>query len=135
MAAVLAGGRVLATDWSPDATRLARENAARNGIDLDVLTCAWAEPEPLEARGPWDLILGADLLYERRNVGELLRLLPRLAGPRTEILLADPGRAPLEEFLGAAAERWAVTRSAAAELRNGAIYALTSPPRPAARGC
>ena len=134
MAAVLAGGRVLATDWSPDATRLARENAARNGIDLEVLTCAWAEPGPLEARGPWDLILGADLLYERRNVGELLRLLPRLAGPRTEILLADPGRAPLEEFLTAAAERFTVTRGTARELPNGAIYGLTSPKRPAARG-
>jgi hypothetical protein len=127
-------GGVLATDWSPDATRLARENAARNGIELEVLTCAWAEPEPLEARGPWDLILGADLLYERRNVGELLRLFPRLAGPRTEILLADPGRAPLEEFLTGAAERFTVTRGTARELPNGAIYALTSPMRPAARG-
>ena len=126
MAAVLAGGRVLATDWSPQATRLARENAARNGIELEVLTCAWARPEPLEARGPWDLILGADLLYERRNVGELLRLLPRLAGARTEIVLADPGRAPLEEFLTRAAERWTVKRSRAPELRNGAIHTLTA---------
>ena len=118
------GGRDLG--WAPDATRLARENAARNGIDLEVLTCAWASPEPLEARGPWDLILGADLLYERRNVGELIGLLPRLAGPRTQIVLADPGRAPLDDFLDRAAERWAVARSAAPELRNGAIYTLTA---------
>src|ERR671917_399548 len=56
MAAVLAGGRVLATDWSPAAVRLARENAARNGIALDVMTCAWERPEPLLAAGPWALL-------------------------------------------------------------------------------
>jgi predicted nicotinamide N-methyase len=94
MAAVLAGGRVLATDWAPGATELARENAFRNGIELETLTAAWAEPAQLLARGPWDLILGADLVYERRNVAELLALLPRLAGPRTEIQLADPRRGP-----------------------------------------
>jgi predicted nicotinamide N-methyase len=134
MAAVLAGGRVLATDWSPDATRLARENAGRNGIELETLTCAWAVPEPMLARAPWDLILGADLLYERRNVGELLELLPRLAGPRTEILLADPGRPPLTEFLDAAAERFRVVRAAAPQLPNGAIYTLRARQPPAARG-
>ena len=31
IAAALAGGRVLATDWSQEAVEMARENAARNG--------------------------------------------------------------------------------------------------------
>src|SRR5215212_12181868 len=34
MAAALAGGRVLATDWSPGAIALLEENAARNDIAL-----------------------------------------------------------------------------------------------------
>jgi len=124
MAAVLAGGRVLATDWSPRATEVARENAARNEIALDVLTCAWSSPEPLLERGPWDLILGADLLYERRNADELLELLPRLAGPATEIVIADPGRAPCAPFLERAAVAFTVASSACGDLPNGGIHAL-----------
>ena len=137
MAAVLAGGRVLATDWSPQATALARENAARNGIALEILTCAWAEPEPLLERGPWDLVLGADLLYERRNADALLDLLPRLAGPGTEIVIADPGRAPAGGFLERAAERWAIASAAARELPQGAIHTLRlrAPRPPAAPAC
>ncbi len=59
MAAVLAGARVLATDWSPAAVELARGNAERNDIELDVLRCSWDEPEPILERGPWDLAMEA----------------------------------------------------------------------------
>ena len=126
MAAVLAGGRVLATDWSPHATGLAAENARRNAIELDVLTCAWERPEPLLAAGPWDLVLGADLLYERRNADALLELLPRLAGPATEIVIAEPGRPPSDRFLEQAKQRWRVTSAPARGLPQGAIHTLRS---------
>ena len=43
-------------------------------------------------------MLGADLLYERRNVAPLLDLLPRLLG-RGASVARRPGRAPAEEFL------------------------------------
>jgi hypothetical protein len=43
-------------------------------------------------------VLGADLLYERRNVAPLLDLVPRLLD-KGELWLADPGRAPAAEFL------------------------------------
>ena len=51
--------------------------------------------ERLAADAPWDLVLGADLLYEQRNVDQLLALLPCLGG---EILLAEPGRPPSIRF-------------------------------------
>ena len=108
IAAALAGGRVLATDWSPDAIRFTRENAARNGARLEAAVVDWARPEPLVERAPWDLVLGADLLYERRNVPLLLDLLPRLVDERGEVLIADPGRAPAEAFRDGARERWRV---------------------------
>ena len=108
IAAALAGGRVLATDWSPEAVAFAAQNAEANGADLEVLVAAWDEPEELVARGLWDLVLGADLLYEPRNAGSLLALLPRLVGPRGSVLLADPGRAPADRFLAEAAARWRV---------------------------
>ena len=57
------------------------------------------------AEAPFDLVLGADLLYERRNADLLLELLPRLG---QDVLLADPGRPFAKGFLERAAERWEV---------------------------
>ena len=124
MAAALGGGRVLATDWSEQAVELAAANAARNGIALDVLRCAWDAPEPLVAGAPWDIVLGADLLYERRNADELLALLPRLAGPATEIWIADPGRPPASGFLERARATFSVDSATEAGLPQGAVHRL-----------
>ena len=99
LAAALAGGRVLATDWSPQAIELLHDNAERNEAVLETAVVDWQRPAPLLERAPWDLVLGADLLYERRNVAPLLELLPPLLGERGELWLADPGRAPAEDFL------------------------------------
>jgi predicted nicotinamide N-methyase len=121
IAAALAGARVLATDWSPDALAYAQRNAGANGAVVETLRVAWAEPDELVARGPFDLVLAADVLYERRNVPQLLALLPRLA---TEALLADPGRPALPAFLEGAGDGWLVTRDAVPELPRGGVYRL-----------
>jgi predicted nicotinamide N-methyase len=81
-------------------------NAERSGARLETLVCDWARPEPLLERAPWDLVLAADVLYERRNVDTLGELLPRLVDTRGEILLADPGRVTAEAFLERAVERF-----------------------------
>ena len=99
IAAALAGGRVLATDWSPDAVSFVERNALRNGASLAAEVCAWADPATLVARAPWDLVLAADVLYERRNTALLAGLLPRLLARGGEALIADPGRPPADEFL------------------------------------
>ena len=96
LAAALGGADVLATDWADDAVALLRENAARNGIALRAERVRWDEPEPLVREAPWDLVLGADLLYESRNADQLAALLPRLGG---EVLLAEPGRSHARSFL------------------------------------
>jgi predicted nicotinamide N-methyase len=121
IAAALAGGRVLATDWSPDAIALTAGNAERNGAPLETLVCSWTEPEPLLARAPWDLVLASDVLYEARNGGVLLELLPRLG---RDVLLADPGRRPAARFLEAAARDWEITSRTVPELVNGAVHRL-----------
>jgi predicted nicotinamide N-methyase len=131
LAAALAGGRVLATDWSAESVRMTAENAERNGLDVETLQCSWTTPEPLLDRAPWDIVLASDVLYEARNGEALLPLLPRLVGERGEIWLADPGRPTAARFLAAAAEVFAVERRPAAELPQGAVYRMrvSSPPR------
>jgi predicted nicotinamide N-methyase len=123
IAAALAGGRVLATDWSVEAVEITAANAERNGVRLDTLVCSWTEPELLLARAPWDLVLASDVLYERRNADLLLDLLPRLTD---EVWLADPGRPPATPFLEAAAKAWEISSTPAAELANGAVHRLRS---------
>lgn len=96
LAAAAAGGRVLATDWAPDAIEAVRVNATRNDLALDTVVADWRAPAELVARGPWDLVIAADVLYERRNAAPLHALLDALAA---ETWLADPGRAPAGRLL------------------------------------
>jgi predicted nicotinamide N-methyase len=128
LAAAAAGGRVLATDWAPDAVAMTARNAERNGLALDTLACSWTEPEALIERGPWELVLASDVLYEARNGEALLPLLPRLLAPRGEVWLADPGRPAAEGFFARAAGAGLdVVRRPAAELPRGAVYRIRSP--------
>ncbi|HUJ56374.1 MAG TPA: methyltransferase domain-containing protein [Gaiellaceae bacterium] len=96
LAAAVGGADVLATDWAEDAVALLAENAARNGVVLRADRVRWDEPARLLARAPFDLVLGADLLYEERNADQLAALLPRLG---EEALLAEPGRPHAAAFL------------------------------------
>jgi predicted nicotinamide N-methyase len=111
IAAARAGGRVLATDWSPDAIRATAANAQRNDVKVETLRCAWGEPDAIVARAPWALVIASDVLYEPRNVDQLLELLPRLVDEGGLVLLADPGRAPSERFLLKASDEDWIVRS------------------------
>ena len=123
IAAALAGGRVLASDWAPDAVAIAARNAALNDAPVETLVCSWTAPGPLVARGPWALVLASDVLYEARNADALLELLPRLG---REVWLADPGRPPAARFLAEAARRWTITSRAIPDLANGAVHQLVA---------
>jgi predicted nicotinamide N-methyase len=124
IAAALAGARVLATDWSPDAIALLVENARRNGAELTTAVRQWSDPDALAAGGPWELVLASDVLYERRNVQLLLDLLPRLVDERGEVLLADPGRPPAGAFLELAAREWEIATRADAVTPRVALHRL-----------
>jgi predicted nicotinamide N-methyase len=106
VAAALAGGRVLATDWSSEAVRFTAANAERNGANVDTLLVDWSAPEAIVARGPWQLVIGSDVLYERRNVDQMLDLLPRLVDSSGEVWLADPGRLTSMDFLERSERHW-----------------------------
>jgi predicted nicotinamide N-methyase len=124
LAAAVAGARVVATDWAPDAIAMTSENARRNGIGLEALRVSWTEPDELVERAPWDLVIASDVLYEARNGEALLPLLPRLIDARGEIWLADPGRPAAGPFLERAADVFTIDRRPAAEIPQGGVYRL-----------
>jgi len=110
IAAGRAGARVLATDGQSDAVAFAAHSLALNEVAGEAAVVDWAEHgDALAARGPWDLVLAADVLYLRANVETALRLFARLVTPSGEILLADPGRAGTRDFLAAARASFTLT--------------------------
>lgn len=115
MAAARGGAEVLATDADPDAVKLIERNARENGLDVETAVIDWSHPDELVARGPFDLAVAADVLYERQGVAALLSLLPRVA---PEALIADPGRPASHAFMEQAEKRWQVqaTRSGVVSL-------------------
>ena len=89
--------------------RAGGRNAEANGVELETAAVDWADPDELVERGPFDLVLASDILYERPSVALLLELLPRLAA---EAWVAEPGRPAGDAFLEQARARWSVeTRS------------------------
>lgn len=125
IAAALAGGRVLATDWSPDAVRVTSDNATQNEVSLETAQVAWAAPAAIVERAPWAYVIASDVLYEPRNVGLLLELLPRLVDRKGRVLIADPGRRPAEEFVArAAAGRWHVRTTVSGRSPRVSIHRL-----------
>jgi predicted nicotinamide N-methyase len=99
------GATVLATDTAPEALEFAARNARANEVTIETARVDWAQPDELVARAPFDVVLAADVLYERASVAALLSLLPRLA---PVAWLADPGRPPAAAFMEQAARRWTV---------------------------
>jgi len=122
LAAAIAGGRVLATDWAPEALMAVERNAARNELAVKTLTADWRDAETLLAHGPFDLVIAADVLYERRNVSPLTDLLVALD---TEAWIADPGRPPAAELVsGLELTGWTASVVAATQRPRVALHRL-----------
>ncbi|HKP88654.1 MAG TPA: methyltransferase domain-containing protein [Thermoleophilaceae bacterium] len=106
LVAARAGARVLATDVEPEALELLGRNARENGLEVETACVDWTRADYLVARGPFDLVLAADAVYEDGSGTSLLELLPRL-GP--EAWLAEPGRRSRDWLPDRVRGRWSVT--------------------------
>ena len=78
---------------------------AVNDVRIETATVDWTRADEVIRRAPFDLVLAADVLYERPSVAVLLSLLPRLA---PEAWVADPGRPAAGAFVDEAGRRWPV---------------------------
>jgi predicted nicotinamide N-methyase len=106
IAAARGGAEAIATDGDIDALALVRRNAEENDVEVETAAIDWADPDELVERGPFDLVLASDVLYERPSIAMLLELLPRLA---PVAWIADPGRPAAGAFFEQAEARWDVT--------------------------
>lgn len=85
------GADITATDRHPLAGEFLARNAALNGLTpIEFRLAQWSGPNP--GLGTFDLILGADVLYEAGHAGLLAGFFAAHANPCAEILIADPGR-------------------------------------------
>jgi YebC/PmpR family DNA-binding regulatory protein len=99
-AAARAGGQVTAVDSAPAAVAYAAHTLALNDVTGEVAVAALAD-----VRGPFDLVLAADVLYTQETADDLARVLPGLA---PEAWIADPGRTGAKHFLAVARHRFAL---------------------------
>jgi predicted nicotinamide N-methyase len=99
IATLACGADITATDHYEAALDFARYNALVNlGRELRTQNLDWHNPRT-QGLGYFDLVLVADVLYERRNVAALTALIPTLLNSDGEVLLADPGRKNTPLFL------------------------------------
>jgi predicted nicotinamide N-methyase len=64
----------------------------------------WRSPN-VDVLEPFDLVLAADVLYERKNAAALADLVPKLLAPGGEAIFADPRRDEAPVFLEAMEEQ------------------------------
>jgi predicted nicotinamide N-methyase len=115
LVAALRGADVLASDVSADALELVAESGRRTlGRPLATLRADLHEPSALLASGPFDLVLGADLLYDCTLASAMGALIPQIA-PAALFAYAWQGSAiPLAVPLAAQGYRIAQWRPGAA---------------------
>jgi len=97
MAAAIMGWKVTASDYDRDALAFVSLNAERNGVTL-----AGVERVDFRKRLPeprYDFVLGADLLYEKRNCQPVARWIHSALKPGGEAVLSDPNRTAAESFI------------------------------------
>jgi EEF1A lysine methyltransferase 3 len=94
--AALCGHRITITDINEDALLFARANALLNGLrDLDVRKLDWSDPEE---RDVYDVIVGSEVVYDRRSYPLLVNFLQRVLAPDGVIFLAKNADLPAPTF-------------------------------------
>ncbi|GIU24899.1 methyltransferase type 12 [Shewanella colwelliana] len=88
---------ITATDYHPEAGNFLIENVRLNqGSDIPFLRTDWNNLN--DGLGQFDLIIGADLLYEREHIELLSQFIHRHTKPDGEVILIDPGRGNHAQF-------------------------------------
>jgi methyltransferase-like protein 23 len=119
------GAHVLQIDRSEVALHLCTSNAARNTVSVEAREAEW---ETFHSEQPFDLIVGADVLYVTPMHARLKEICQRYLAPEGCVLFADPFRSqslPMLEAMEAdgfrvSLAKWTLTVEGGT--RNIAVY-------------
>ena len=92
------GARVVATDFHPDVEEYFLRNCRHSSVSAHYQRLNWREDHLKEK---YDVVIGSDILYESKHPQEVARGLISFAKPGGVIILSDPGRAYLQQFVTA----------------------------------
>ena len=116
IAAARAGGEVTLSDYEKDALGFAGWNARVNAVPVTLVELDWRTPVGDRV---FDIVLGADIMYDRANVDPLLGTLSRVMAPHGSAVLADPDRSTAHDFLREAISRGFSISSATTRVPRG----------------
>jgi predicted nicotinamide N-methyase len=103
IAATACGAQVLFTDYDPYALEFTQTNFRRNfKRPAAVQSMDWRKPACLK---PFDLILGADVLYEKRWLTAVLGVIGQCLKPGGTALIAEPNRSIAGRFFALVSEK------------------------------
>lgn len=100
------GGNVIATDFHADVPLFLKLNQKKNKIDFEYQVMNWRNEieRTKNAYGQFDLVLGSDILYESQHAMQVAKALIAFLKPGGKIILSDPGRAYVQQFISAMKE-------------------------------
>jgi len=129
IAAASEGATVVMSDYDDEALMFARYNVLKNLTDQTLRSKV--QLMPMDWRSPlegltFDVIIGADIIYERRMFSPLILLMKRYLSPGGTVMLTDPDRAIGRDFLREAAQNGFDASCTCAEVsRRARVTTLT----------
>lgn len=88
---------ITATDYHPEAGAFLTENVRLNRVDdIPFLQTSWDNEQ--DGLGMFDVVIGADILYEEQHIELLSDFIDRHANPACEVVIVDPGRGLHAQF-------------------------------------
>ncbi len=97
------GGKVVATDFHPDVEEYFLRNCRHSSVDVEYKRLNWREN--VTSLGQFDVVLGSDVLYESKHPKEVAEGLLKFVKPGGIMVLSDPGRAYVQQFVRAMNEK------------------------------
>jgi len=125
IAAARAGAQVTMTDYEEDALLFARHNVLSNPVAAlpSIVLFDWRAPVSL---GLFDVVLGGDIVYERRNFAPILAVLRSMLKPDGYAVLTDPDRSIGRDFLAfASSEGYVAETTSTTVTRRGREATIT----------
>lgn len=90
------GADVLATDFHPDVEEYFKRNCRHSSVECNYQRLNWRE-ENIQKK--YDVVIGSDVLYESKHPKEVALGLLRFVKEGGTVILSDPGRSYLQQFL------------------------------------